>query len=132
MKFPTENLTSELWPSPLRGDSCSAVGYIGYSSGNYYYYYLQNSSKPLNPMMYLDRLSFMHFIPGGHWYPESGSGEQKVSGIAREFIVMSLLKHKIYVMEDSSQHTMNSLDITSFLACPLTQNSSDLQSTFDL
>lgn len=45
-------------------------------------------------MMYFDKFNFMHFIPGGHWYPESGSGEQNVSGIANEFIVISLENNK--------------------------------------
>lgn len=52
--------------------------------------YKQNSSNPLKPMIYRDSSNFIHFIPVGHWYPELGSREQNVSGIARLLIVITL------------------------------------------
>lgn len=46
----------------------------------------------------------MHFIPIGHWYPEEGSKEQYVSGMARLLIVMSL-ETKIIIEEAISSYS---------------------------
>lgn len=41
----------------------------------------------------------MHFIPGGHWYPESGSIEQNVSGMANALMETGLKEqqHRIII-----------------------------------
>ena len=49
----------------------------------------------------------MQTIPGEHWYPESGSIEQNVSGMASEFIV-KMLKFEM-IRKDDMENNLNAV-----------------------
>lgn len=57
----------------------------------------------------------MHFMPGGHWYPESGSVEQNVSGMASELMVSVLFT------QSKAKQTTEELKINIFVPLGLSR-----------